>query len=365
MRILLFSDLHGHAFRQCSTTLKNGRNSRLQDAIDVLDEIYDVCLNQEIDGVLFGGDLFHTKGTLKVSTFNAIFEGIAKIKTAVNFFGMLVGNHDQDTKIGDTHACYAFSSILTVMDHPGWYAFEAADGEPLQVYAIPYTTDKNQVEADLKTFGSAQPPGYTSLCLAHLGVSGAEVGSNFVLISEDNITIKALMDAKFDHVFLGHYHRPQVLAPRVHYIGATHQHNWGDVGQERGFLIYDTSDKYKYLESNAPKFVKVEGLSGGAYSCDGSTGYPRNNFVRVVYSSPPSPKEWGDVKKALFKDGARWVEQWVAPSTVAPLCGDSVSFRPGRDFEDMIVSFVRKSETEGLDEEKLIKIGKSILESAQ
>jgi DNA repair exonuclease SbcCD nuclease subunit len=366
MRILLFSDLHGHAFKPYSVTLENGRNSRLQDAVNILDEIYDACANQNIDGVLFAGDLFHARGTLQIPTFNAIFEGIAKIKTRVNFFGMLVGNHDQATKLGDIHACYAFGSILTVMDKTQWYTFESIDGEQLHVYAIPHTTNKKQIENDLNTFGKSQPKHTTSICLAHLGISGAKVGSNFVLVTEDNPTTIPFTKAGFDQIFLGHYHQPQVLASNMQYIGATHQHNWGDIGQDRGFVLYDTEpEDIKFIKTtSAPKFVKVEGTPTG-WTNSGKSGWGRGNFIRVRYFSPPDPNNWKQIKANLLeRERARWVEQWIEPLTIQTLTSGKV-FQPGMDFEDMIESFVGESDTDGLDKDLLIQLGKDTLRGVQ
>jgi DNA repair exonuclease SbcCD nuclease subunit len=361
MRVILFSDLHGHAFKPLSKTLENGRNSRLQDAINILDEIYNACSTYNIDGVLFGGDLFHARGTLQVPTFNAVFEGIARIKTRVNFFGMLVGNHDQVTKVGDVHACYAFDSILTVMDRTQWYTFQDEDTlEYLSVYGIPYTTDKKQVVDNLKTFGSARSPHGRSICLAHLGVSGAKAGSNFVLVTEDNPTTLPFTNAGFDQIFLGHYHQPQVLASNMRYIGATHQHNWGDVDQDRGYLIYDTdTNEVEHLNFLcAPKFVKIDhGMTYDRYTVN-------NNFVRYVCDKPLDPAEWKKIKETITSFGARWVEQWVEPTVSRTISSEEHIFRPGMDLDDMIESFVEGSDID-LDQNTLVELGKEILRGVQ
>lgn len=365
MRILLFSDLHAHQFKPYSKTLENGRNSRLQDAVNILDEIYRACQEYEVDGVLFGGDLFHARGTLQVPTFNAVFEGIAKIKTAVHFFGMLVGNHDQATKIGDVHACYAFDSIVTVMDKTQWYTFRTSGTvEDLHVYAIPYQEDKKKIEQNLNTFGSNLPSHATAICLAHLGVSGAKVGSNFVLISKDNPTTIPFTKIGFKQIFLGHYHQHQILAPNMRYIGATHQHNWGDVDQERGFLLWDTEDGESCSEpelilTESPKFIRVPF----------PVKFPKpdleGNFVRVVYQNTPAPKEWKGVEESLLNDHqTRWAEQWIEPTAGSLQPSEESQYQPGMDFEEMIDPYVADSETD-LDKNILAQLGKDLLKEAQ
>lgn len=362
MRVLLFSDLHGHAFKPLSKTLPDGRNSRLQDAVNVLNEIYHACKQHDIDGVLFGGDLFHARGTLKVPTFNAIFEGIAKIKTRVEFFGMLVGNHDQVTKVGDVHACFAFDSIVTVMDQTQWYTFESEKrSEYLKVFGIPYSTDTVLLKDSLERFGPQEQKSahYRKICLAHLGISGAKPGSNFVLVSGDILTTVPFTKAGFDYTFLGHYHRPQELTPNMRYIGATHQHNWGDVGQERGYLIYDTeSNEAKFWNIiSAPRFIKI---TESTQQCD-----VENNFIRITPQQQIPPSAWRNVKDSFLEKGARWIQQWVEPVVSRTLSSEEDMFKPGMDIEDMVDSFVEESDIGNLDPEILTEMGKNILGEVQ
>jgi DNA repair exonuclease SbcCD nuclease subunit len=367
MKVLLFSDLHGHAFKPHSVTLSDGRNSRLQDAVEILREIHQVCINYEIDIVLFAGDLFHSRGILRVSTFNSIYEEIARIKTVVSSFGMLVGNHDQETKHGDVHACYAFDSIVQVLDRGGWHTFFGSnDNERLHVFAVPYTTDKEEIESLLKIAETSKPPGEPTCCLAHIGISGAEVGSNFVLVNSDNPTIIPFTRPKFDQVFLGHYHKYQLLAQNVRYIGSTHQHNWGDVGQNRGYCIWDTDDgsvSFTGLRS-APKFVWHD--ADEMVTDSTLEKKVKGNFVRVKYDTQPDPRIWKKAKQSIKDHGARWVELWVEPTVTSEVTPEDESkYQPGTDLEDMIETFVKDSDTPNLDKNLLISLGKRILKGVQ
>jgi DNA repair exonuclease SbcCD nuclease subunit len=367
MKVLEFSDLHGHAFKPYSVKLPSGRNSRLQDAVAVLDEIYQACLVHEIDIVLFLGDLFHARDTLAVPTFNAIYEGVARIKTRVDDLGLLVGNHDQVTKQGEIHSIYSFDAIAQVMDSAGWYSFHSRkENRQLHVFAIPYTEDKERIEAYLQLSCSSMPPGETTCCVAHLGISGAKVGSNYVLTSKDNPTVVPFAQQKFSQVFLGHYHQHQLLAPNIRYLGATHQHNWGDVGQQRGYHIWDTIENtVEFFEiESAPKFVKWD--ANKMASAAEMKAAMEGNFVRIEYDELLDPATWKKVKEQMLEFGARRVEQWVEPTLVSALSPEDVErYQPGLDFEDMIDSYVADSNCGTLDEEMLIRLGKSILKGVQ
>lgn len=365
MRVLNFSDLHGHAFKPYSVKLPNGNNSRLEDAINVLQEIYEACKTYEIDIVLFAGDLFHARDTLAVPTFNAIYGGIARIKTRVDDLGLLVGNHDQVTRDGAIHSIYSFSAIAQVMGKPCWHSFHCKrDKTQLHLFAIPFMEDKVTIENLLKLASSSKPPGETTCCLAHLGISGAKVGSNYVLISKDNPTTYHFAQAKFTQVFLGHYHQHQMLAPNIRYLGATHQHNWGDTGQERGFHIWDTiENEVEFVPiKSAPKFVKIK---ADEFTTDAELhAAVKGNFVRVEYDAIPDRDVWKFAKEKM--KGARKIDQRIEPTIVAALDPqEAEKYQPGQDFEDMVESFVDDSNCGSLDKELLVKIGKSILKGVQ
>jgi len=286
---------------------------------------------------------------------------------------LLVGNHDQDTKQGDIHACYAFESVVQVMDRGNWYCFEEEmPGAPqLHVFAIPFHTDAEKIEKLLKFAETTMPSHVHTCCLAHIGVSGAKAGSNFVLISKDNISTIPLTKPGFDQVFLGHYHQHQMLTPNIRYLGSTHQHNWGDAGQSRGYWIWETDPNPKELGKvefhevkSAPKFVWHD--ANEMLSEKGHIEKCKGNFVRVKYDVAPDPDTWKWAKKELERMGARTTEQWIEPTEPATLSPEDESkYLPGVDFEDMIESFVQDSDFQHLDKELLIKIGKRILKAVQ
>ncbi|GAG32042.1 unnamed protein product, partial [marine sediment metagenome] len=106
------------------------------------------------------------------------------------------------------------------------------------------------------------------------------------------------------HVFAGHYHTHTEVNDKFTIVGAAMQHNWGDAGKPRGWLVYDTdTNEVEFIESNHPKFVRIsfsEGLLRGF-----SEGLVRGNFVRIE-------NPIGDIspcREKLMKEyGARTVE---------------------------------------------------------
>ncbi len=257
MKVALFSDLHAHPFHQYARVLPNGRNSRLQDALDAIAAVRRSAGEHGARAVAFGGDLFHTMGRLDVGTLNGVFAEIAAFSAAHLPVFLLVGNHDQADKTG-RHALEVFKVLehVVVMDEPGWYVHPAAPG--LAVYAIPYRDDTNAVRELL----AAIPPGPSGanhrLLILHAGFDGAKTGPHEYRMASE----LAAGDAPdgFDLVLSGHYHLPQWIDEhrRIAYIGAATHQTWGDANQPRGHAIADLAMRsLERFESLAPRFLRL------------------------------------------------------------------------------------------------------------
>jgi len=363
MKVLLFSDLHAHAFKAYSTVLPQpvGRNSRLHDAILILQEIKAIADKEDVDGILFGGDLFHIRpgaGTMKISTFNAIYDAIARLKIGREFVGLLVGNHDQGDRAGREHSIYAFGSIVTVMDKPEWFNFTP----DLHVFALPAQSKnapiKEIIDLNLNPDFEGQ-----AIMLGHLPIAGGVVGCNFHMPDESATKVDDLRPDYFRRIFLGDFHKPQTLQPSVQYIGATHHHNWGDADQRRGCLIWDTETnvvKFHHLTS-APKFVKVPIDNVSNMTVVDLQG----NFIRVVHNAPLSGATSEQIRVEYLKAGAKVVEFWL-DQKASSIMGATKNneFHPAMDHEEMVVTFVKKEVPDDLDEDSLIGFGNNILAKA-
>lgn len=354
MRFLIFSDPHCHTFRPESETLPSGLNSRLQDSLNILEQIYILCRRHEVDCVLCGGDLFHARAVINVSTFNLVYEAIAKIKTTVSNFVLLVGNHDQANKLGTVHATQTFQAIVTVVDSPSWVEIDPET----HVFCVPFSESRETIVTSISE-GLKNPPSGTKILLGHFGVSGAEPGSNFVMITPDLPNLPDLKYNTFKQVFLGHYHKPQELLPNVRYVGATHQHNWGDIGQKRGAWLWDSNkDVYEtptLQELNAPKYMKIK-----AYDPIVEKG----NFLRVLFDNPIASDKWEALKEQYISEGSRWVEDWYEPKETSVNSSTSV-YAPTSDISSMVDQFVDDEKPEGLDPARLKEIGHEFIRSCQ
>lgn len=352
MKIALFSDLHAHPFKPYAKVLSDGMNSRLRDAINCIEQIVEECVINDVDLVLFGGDLFHVRRQINVMAFNAAYQALSKFRVHNIPVALIPGNHDMADKEGKDHSTYAFRTFCTVIDEPSWYLLQGRNGETCAVLGIPYTENV----AHLQQVVQAPPPaaGVPKILLGHLGIQGAKVGADFVFSNPHDARIEDLQCSKFDQVFLGHYHLHQQLAPNAWYIGAPLQHNWGDRGQPRGFLIYDTeTHSHEFVSLNAPEFVQVD--PGG--SAAGKAG----DYVRLV-----DTRQWSEDERENYRQKIQAASLEIVPPKVQlrPSTAPRIEITPTMTLQESMTKYVMsgRHSTDGLDDSYLLQIGREILE---
>lgn len=280
--LLVFSDLHAHNFKYGSKRVgykdrPGTYNTRLLDTLDVLDEIKDYAIANGIKTLLFGGDLFHRRQVYHTDVFNLIFDKFVEMSDLGLGILMIPGNHDCADRTGQVHALQPFEAIPNV-----WVGDSQAVmvTNECNIVCVPYTPDLATAQANLVYAGeTAKAANNPTILLAHLGMRGARVGSDYILVSEGDIKVADVPHQDFTACFFGHYHEHQQLFENGWYIGATHEHNWGDSGGKRGFLhvrVFPDKVDFKHIETKAPKFVVVNGTSA----------VPRDvDFVRVLVDS--------------------------------------------------------------------------------
>jgi len=358
VKILIFSDLHAHAFKPYATVRDDGMNSRLADAISCIHQIKDYCLKNDVDLILFGGDLFHVRKHIAVPTFNAVYEAMCEFHVYKIPMVLIPGNHDQADKEGTDHSIYAFSTFCNVANEPGWITVKGKSGAQYQILAIPYTENIEQLRQ--LTYEPVNLPG-TKFLLAHLGMQGAKVGADFVYRNPHDPVIEDLNPDQYDFGFLGHYHIHQYLTNNICYVGAPLQHNWGDKGQTRGFLVYDTEAKTaQQVPLDAPQFID--------WTNDGNpTGLPnpacKGHYLREYSNFKHSLDDIEGVRQSV---GARSYE--VVPTRNGIKAIDNrLGIGPGMSMAEVIERYVSSGVqiNDDLDHHYLVQLATEVLEEVE
>jgi DNA repair exonuclease SbcCD nuclease subunit len=355
---IVFSDLHAHNFpygatRRAIPGLGGLYNSRLADTAAVLDEILDHAKISEIQHVVFCGDLFHRRTSVPTDVRHVVVDRLQKFADEDIQLYLIPGNHDMGDRHGHYHHLVGLgelSEFVHVYDKTN-----AKDLEEAQFVFVPYTDNLAEAKRRLEVAGDlAEYTDKPSILFGHLGMQGATVGSDYVLINESDITVSDVPNAKFAACFFGHFHEHQQLFANGWFVGATHQHNWGDAYGNRGFL-HVTVDKGKvdfdHITTYAPEFVVTR---DGKTSRGELSMMKRNDFVRNITKDRYLDREEMRVKWEL-DNAPEIVVETEEQSTEFSL--DATQLSPAA----VVDEWVEQKLPEDLDKEEVLAIGRDIL----
>ena len=266
--ILLFSDIHFHNWSQFSTILPSGRNSRLQDTVNVVNDIYNHVVDKGITDVVFLGDLFHSRTKIDIDVYDAAWKAMQQLAQGANLY-LLMGNHDSHNRNADVHSLEPFKEFAEVIDEPCRHTIGGYDIE-----AIPWMADK----ADFcKAADEAES---ADILIMHQDVKGGLLSSG--IRSNGDLGTEDIQTEKYTKVFMGDYHKPQYLPPNMYYVGSPLQHNFGERGEEKSFVVCEGSDvSHSRVPTNAPKFWSFESPKEFA-EAEGVDS--DRDFIKIAYS---------------------------------------------------------------------------------
>lgn len=378
IEFLAFSDTHIHEFKAYSEMVDYSHegsaissvNNRLRDAARSLYQMLDYASVNGIKFIVFSGDLFHTKASytkIAVEILCHVFEYAGACGIQIY---LTVGNHDFSNRECTVSGLLPFNAFSNVhlLEGSGFTQIKAGLGEHdwLNLFYNSYVPEKTRLIKDFLRQSTALIRNnyiskYPSVLVAHAGVQGARVGSDFVLVGDADISVDDI-PKNMDVCLFGHFHEHQKLCPNAWYVGATHQHNWGDAGGLRGFVHVQIDDArivtLKHIENTiAPKFVNLTDE-------DNFKGVRSIDFVRYYTEEDITP-EYIDTLKglALAQVGTvpRIFEVLPVPQEQSK---EKVKLDTSKlSSDNMVEEWVNKDSPE--DAKELMKLGQEILAEAK
>jgi len=326
---LIFSDLHLHPWAYGSHVTDEGINSRLSAQAKTADEMIEDAVNSGVTTAYFCGDLFHTHGNVPTQALKVACDMFTKIRNQGIAIRAMPGNHDQYDRQGSIHGL----QFLPESERIGSWVDEGQ-----RVLALPYT-DSDEV---LKRFlGDAAVAGESTLLMLHQGVSGVPLSSGYVL--DERLTSDMIPDNC--RAFTGHYHFFRAVTPKLTVVGNLTPLGWGDVDQEKGWLIWDreTGALEQKIQTASPEFVTHSG---------GDTTQIVGRFVRhstaVHYSEQPA------IREKLIKEGALSVE---FPTQKVERGVDNIRTGEGITVQHIVEEFDKKTEGRRVDVGRELRAG--------
>ena len=191
--------------------------------------------------VINGGDTHPIRGIIQTSSHDLLTkhyekwhdEGIEQI--------ILIGNHDQEDREGETHPMRSFGKFKgwTVVDKP----------KVIEDWAFMPHLPKDKILSAIKQCSHA------TYAAVHWGIRGAK--RNDFNVDTDGVPVEWLNAFKL--VFSGHYHFRNAFE-NVQYIGSPFQHTQAEANQAKGVIIYDRQKKKRFFKEieGTPKHYKVD-----------------------------------------------------------------------------------------------------------
>lgn len=332
MKALIWADLHGHNFREFSTT-EDGVNTRLKDCADVVGKILLSARKEKVDEIWFVGDLFHLKNNLDNQVIKAIMYEMKNLADYVGIF-LIPGNHDYRAWSSDP----ILLEILEEMPGRLMLCDQGFLTKKKDIYIEPYTRKIDELN---KRISELKVDSDDCIFFGHQDIIGMKYGGFTV---EKGLDADVLSE-KFKWSFIGHWHMPNKVRENVVSIGAPLQHNFGDVNQPKGWWIFDNEKGEVRLIQNdfSPRFWDTK-VSSETTEFPGDS---QKDFYRI--------KMKGDLPEFLSELKWKRISREVEGKTKKRT---TISFSDKKD--DIIEKYV-KVRGGDLDSKRLIEIGRKYL----
>jgi DNA repair exonuclease SbcCD nuclease subunit len=261
MKLLVFSDLHLHLFREFAT-YENGENSRLVEIANRLLEVLTLAAEEKADCIAFAGDFYDNKSNINIFALTAA-------RRALEEWGenherhiplvMCSGTHD----IGRT----LHSTLISLENAIEDLWIDPKDG-PFMTHCVPSAVGtENHWEKIMNTVSKWHPQDLRkSILITHGFVSGPHFSTPGGIAGG---LPEELMLTTFKLSIVGHYHNPNrywyydkakksgILIP-----GAVIPHNFGNPDPGRAWVVNIDADNGDIRVSEKlwehPKFITYD-----------------------------------------------------------------------------------------------------------
>jgi DNA repair protein SbcD/Mre11 len=269
---------------------ETGLNQRLHDFLRTLDQAIDGALREQVDVVVFAGDIYKTRDPTPTHQ-REFATRIRKLSQRGVHTVIVAGNHDLPMASARATSVDIFKALeierVTVARVLGLHRIETTSG-PLQVVAFPWTVRssvltqpeyKNHTLAQLNELmiqlsvaklqeeAARLEPTMPAIVVGHAHLFGAKIGAERLLTmgSDPMYDARTFDLPNIDYVALGHIHKHQVMhyaRPPMVYAGSIERIDFGEEHEEKGWVLVEIGDKghaeWEFRKLDARRFVTIE-----------------------------------------------------------------------------------------------------------
>lgn len=229
-RWIVFTDLH------CAP-------STMGATIATLDAVHASAVQQNA-GILFLGDFWHHRGTLRVDCLNIVLE---KLSTWTVPMVMIPGNHDQVTLDGMVHGLTPLLHAYRVdtgggTTCPGPLVFTTPTVFKNALF-VPHIRESAVLESVLRSPYST----HATALFVHADITGAYM--NDLIVSREGVSPSAFPSGV--PIYSGHFHKPHVVQKSgvsVEYLGSPYEISLSEAQQKKSLSVLDSSRGWICIE---------------------------------------------------------------------------------------------------------------------
>lgn len=355
MRLGLFTDIHF-------------QGKGLKRIIETGQWIIEEFKRQGVERVVCLGDSLNTREEVLVEAQSAAIDLFRQLAEHWKV-EVLLGNHDMNLKHDRK-----VSSLDPLALHPNidlYREFGIVTLDHCELLMMPYHEDQSKIVALLANLREKAPQRLANMVgIAHAGINGA------MQITRYNTKFKGALGpdafSALKRTYTGHFHVHQRMDHRVTYIGSPLQFNFGDSGDTRGVMIYDTatdedhfvrnpySDSFVYLDAS-----ELNTIAGGP-DHDAFVDGLKDRFVTLVYTNQVTEEQFKEDMAILEGWGAIQVrkesilEKSITNAAEETKEVQAVNVQTTADLVPYFVDSALDSDT-SLDRAKVIEYGQSLI----
>ena len=207
--------------------------------LDYIEHLISYCATNDIKDIVIAGDIFEKSTKIKNEAFLPLFFKFMEMRD--NGFNLIfiLGNHDI-YNVDNNSLVEAFSPFGKVVKN-----FERIEMYDRVFDLLAYTKDEDDI------------PDGDDVLITHLSIASFTFDNKYHV--NEKVAFSPSLFENYKVVFTGHFHRPQ-NKKNVVYMGSPYQMNFGECGQEKGFVVFDTeTGKWKReIYDDAPKYLRIK-----------------------------------------------------------------------------------------------------------
>lgn len=263
--ITIAGDIHlGGSLSLGKYTVSNGLNTKVLDRINLLNNILNTSIEYESEAIIFAGDIFDDiNPNFRLVTL--FLEFLKECSDNYIDVHIIVGNHDIK-KVGSDNP--SSLDIISASNIPRVYIYKSIKTilfDKIAVTLLPFRDRslfncKDNIEAlqrlkdQLDYESSFISPDLDKILVGHLGIEGSlYLGNNQDYISHEMMCPPSIF-SRYDYIWMGHIHKPQVFChqPYVSHIGSIDITDFGEIKQNKYFIIFNSDKKKKFTKIRLP-----------------------------------------------------------------------------------------------------------------